>query len=359
MSYIILPDTLYSWPWPRRINQHYSETKVKLDAWIHSTKILDAKAQNAFDKCDFVLLASLCYPHLHRDQLRVAGELMMLFFLFDECTDKVDGESVGPYINMVIDALEHPEVTPPEDCPCDLREITRQFWLRATSVAPLASRIRFKKTFIEYIKAVAFEAHDRLDNNIRSIDDYLQLRRLTAGGYPSLFPIDFAVDIPNEVMQHPTLSTLNGLVAESLILLNDVYSYNIEQASGHHAHNLVTVVMHELNVPIQDALEWIRRYHTECLERFLALKGTLPSWGVTVDQDVQRYVEGLAEGVRGIDTWCFESQRYFGPKGLQVQQTRIVPLLSRVSADVATPMTVSEVAAVAPHVAEADMAAKL
>ena len=51
---------------------------------------------------------------------------MMLFFLFDEYTDKVDGESVGAYIDMAVDALEHPEIAPPEDRTYDLREVTRQ-----------------------------------------------------------------------------------------------------------------------------------------------------------------------------------------------------------------------------------------
>ncbi|KAI0033926.1 terpenoid synthase [Vararia minispora EC-137] len=352
MSYVVLPDALSSWPCPRQVSPYYKEVKAELDAWVHSTKILDEKAQKAFDKCDFALLASLCYPRLDREQLRVAGGLIMLFFVFDEYTDKVDSEGVEKYVNMVVDALEHPGVALPEGLPCDLREFTRQFWLRAVSVAPLASQNRFKKTFIEYIKAVTFEAQDRHDNNIRSIDNYLQLRRLTAGGFPALFPLDLAVDISDEVMQHPSLSALNGLFAESLVLLNDVYSYNIEQASGHHAHNLVTVVMHELNIPIQDALEWIRCYHVECLKRFVTLKDTLPSWGSAVDQNVQRYVEGIAQEIRGVDTWCFESQRYFGTNGRQVQHTRVVALLPKVGADVATPMMVSEVVATAQQVVD-------
>jgi hypothetical protein len=103
--------------------------------------------------------------------------------------------------------------------------------------------------------------------------------------------------------------------------------------------------MHERGLPVQAALEWIARYHADCLARFRALADTLPH-----GDDVKRYVQGLAEGIRGIDAWCFESQRYFGIQGPVVQQTRIVVLLPpriQVGEDVVTPMTVSE-ADVAP-----------
>jgi hypothetical protein len=238
-----------------------------------------------------------------------------------------------------------------------------RFWARAIAIAPAPSQRRFKETFIEYIKAVAFEAQDRMDDNIRSVESYLQLRLKTAGGYPALFPIDFSVDLSDEVMQDPTLSMLSDMLPESLILLNvcftislfrlrshlsplqDIYSYNIEQAAGHHAHNLVTVVMHEDSVSAQDALDWIGRLHAERLRKFDTVKAELRSWGPEIDRDVARYIEGLAQGIRGIDSWSFETPRYFGEKAEEVQKTRLVTLLPKVGHDVATPMTVPNLVA--------------
>jgi hypothetical protein len=131
----------------------------------------------------------------------------------------------------------------------------------------------------------------------------------------------------------------------SFMLLQDIYSYNIEQAAGHHAHNLVTVVMHEDSLSSQDALEWIGRYHADHLQNFNALKAKLPSWGSEIDRDVATYIEGIAQGIRGIDSWSFETQRYFGKKAEEVRKTRLVTLLPNVGHDVATPMTVPGLAA--------------
>ncbi len=40
-----------------------------------------------------------------------------------------------------------------------------------------------------------------------------------------------------------------------------MYSYNIEQASGHGGHNIITVVMNEKGVDLNGALAWLGEYH--------------------------------------------------------------------------------------------------
>jgi Delta6-protoilludene synthase len=120
-----LPDPLAQWPWPRMLSDHYTEVKPESDAWLQSFEALDAKSQRSFDLCNFrephlffvtsgklkgpvALLGSLVYPLLDKglcvntyhqlgssyvyefaDGVRVAYDLMVLFFIYDEFTDKV------------------------------------------------------------------------------------------------------------------------------------------------------------------------------------------------------------------------------------------------------------------------------
>lgn len=63
---IHIPDTLAHWPWPRAINPHYEECKAESDAWIQSFNVFSPKAQAAFNRCEFGLLAALGYPKLNR-----------------------------------------------------------------------------------------------------------------------------------------------------------------------------------------------------------------------------------------------------------------------------------------------------
>jgi hypothetical protein len=124
----------------------------------------------------------------------------------------------------------------------------------------------------------------------------------------------------------------------------DLYSYNNEQAAGHGGHNIITVVMNEKGVDLDGALRWVGEYHEEVLSRFQAQRRMLPSWGPDMDLVVDAYVERLAHWIRGHDCWSFESGRYFGSEGSEIQKHRLVALLPRVNRPGVTPMMVPSIA---------------
>jgi len=256
---------------------------------------------------------------------------MALFYIFDEFTDKVDGKGAIALVDVVVDALRNPQSERPLG-ESKLGEITRQFWLRAMQTSCAAAQGRFITSFSEYVYAVIEEASDRATGSIRGIRDYLRLTRLTAGPYPCFFPMEMDLDIPDEVMTHPSMERIRCMAAESLVLGNDLYSYNIEQASGHGGHNIITVVMNEKGVDLHGALDWVAEYHRQVLSEFQAQYRTLPSWGPAIDLRVKTYVERLACFIRGIDCWAFETERYFGTKGREIQIQRIVGLLPKAEA---------------------------
>jgi hypothetical protein len=64
------------------------------------------------------------------------------------------------------------------------------------------------------------ETADHAPGYIHNIPEYLELRRLTIGGYPSFLCFELGLDIPDEVMEHPKLKSLLGLVAETVVLTN-------------------------------------------------------------------------------------------------------------------------------------------
>ena len=171
---------------------------------------------------------------------------MALFFIYDEYTDKLDGDGAHACADMVIDTLRNPHKERPQG-ESKLGEITRQyvsllapsnacrlypmadyairFWLRAIKVASEAAQRRFLTSFEEYVYGVIEEASDRNRGHIRSIQDYLELRRLTAGPYPSFFSVELGLDIPDEVMTHPAMETLLALVADSIVVTNVCIQY--------------------------------------------------------------------------------------------------------------------------------------
>ena len=178
---------------------------------------------------------------------------MALFFIYDEFTDKVDGDGARLYAKMVMDAIRNPHKERPQGEPI-LGEIARQyvcvlanvpgisddcgfgrFWLRTIKISSPAAQARFITTFSEYVFAVIDEASDRAKGHIRGTEDYLKLTRLTAGGYPAFVAVEAGLNIPNEVMAHPALESLCSMAAESLALTN-VSSNSL----GCHVHTYLT-----------------------------------------------------------------------------------------------------------------------
>ena len=90
--------------------------------------------------------------------------------------------------------------------------------------------------------------------------------------------------------------------------------------------------MNEKGVDLDGALDWVEVYHGQVLSEFQAQYRTLPSWGLAIDLRVKTYVERLACFIRGIDCWAFETERYFGTKGRELQKRRIVDLLPKAEA---------------------------
>ena len=105
-----------------------------------------------------------------------------------------------------------------------------------------------------------------------------------------------------------------------------MYSYNVEQARGDN-HNILPVVMNENGVDLNGAMDWVTTTYEQVLSRFQAQRSTLPSWGPAIDSEVNNFVERMCLWIRGHDSWSFESERYFGTKGMEIQRLRIMPLL--------------------------------
>lgn len=325
MATFTLPLVLVDWPWPRKENPLHAATKIESDQWFESFNAFEPKQQNAFKACNFALLASLGFPLANAAHLRITHDLMNLFFVFDEYTDIQDGVEVAKMRNVVIDALQNPhKARPPSESV--LGKITQEFWLRAIQTASKTSQRIFLSTFEDYMDAVIQEATDRSKGLIRDIESYLAYRRLSAGPYPTFFFLHLDMDIPADVLEHPMIQRLTILAGDMLVILNDMYSYDMEQSRNIAGHNLVTVVMKELHTDLNSAFKWIGERQRATEAEFLILRSSLPSWGTKTDACVERYIDGLAYLLRGAYCWSFEGVRYFGKMGPVVEKTRIVRL---------------------------------
>ncbi|THU96145.1 terpenoid synthase [Dendrothele bispora CBS 962.96] len=321
-----IPDTLVNWPWPRHLNRAYEEQKALSSAWLRSLKAFDEKSQKAFDLCNFNLLASLAFPLADPPLLRSGCDLMNCFFIFDEYSDVADPHTVRKQADIIMDAICNPHKPRPKGEFIG-GEAHRQFWELASKGATHTVQRRFINTYQQYVDAVVQQAVDRANDYIRDVESYFHVRRDTIGAKPSFTLLEFTMDIPDEVMNHPMIQDLTIWCIDMLIIGNDICSYNVEQAQGDDLHNLVTIVMNQYDLDLPGAMKWIGNFHDSIAEKFLSTYKNLPDWGPVIDPQILRYVDGLGNWVRGNDSWSFESWRYFRGKGLDIKKTRWVELM--------------------------------
>ncbi|KAH9940670.1 terpenoid synthase [Amylocystis lapponica] len=322
----VLPKTMQDWPWQRRINPHFEEVKAESEAWFRSFNAFSPKAQRAFEKGDFCLLASLAYPAITKEQLRTGSDLMMFFFMFDEYTDVSSASVVREYANIVMDALRNP-LKPRPERENIVGEVARQFWALGIQTATPLSQEHFLKTFEDYLYSVVDQAADRDQGYIRGIDEYFALRRRTTGLLSSLTMQELGMDLTDEVWGHPLINELHRVVGDIILLDQDICSYVKEVAAGDELHNIVTIVQHEHATDIAGVMAWVAVRRRALADEFVVLYDQVPSFGVQLDAQVREYVDGVANWPRAQKCWMFESGRYFGENGLTVQKERVVELV--------------------------------
>ncbi|KAK1232505.1 hypothetical protein PQX77_004356 [Marasmius sp. AFHP31] len=343
MPSFILPDILQYWPWKRTINPHYEECRRESMAWSRGLNAMTPKAQAAFELFDPPLLASLGFPKLSKGFLapafivfrvltetfaegcRVVCDLMFFVGYFDDRTDAMKPAEVQEWVNIVMDILRGRR-SASADGPI-IGPITQSFWDNAKRVLTESCQKHFITEFETYLLSVVRQAEVRGSENQLTPDSYMIFRRGDICAMPMFVLLLMEMVIPPTFLQTESLAELSICAVDMIILANDIYSYNVEQARGE-AHNIVSIVMMHHDFSLDEAISHITSMHDSIVSRFITLSRRLPSFGSPgIDEMALRYVDGLGNWIRANECWSFESWRYFRDAGLQIQRDRVVELL--------------------------------
>jgi hypothetical protein len=115
----------------------------------------------------------------------------------------------------------------------------------------------------------------------------------------------------------------------SFFTLKDMHSYRLELSRGLEVHNIITAILEEYHLDLQQALYWLSGYASKTISNFLNNIRALPSWGERIDQAVMVYIDRVARCVREYDAWSLRptDATYYGDDGLKVQECRKITLL--------------------------------
>lgn len=168
---------------------------------------------------------------------------------------------------------------------------------------------RFLQHSEDYVHAFEKEADYREDGTVLDVDAYDTLRREnSAVRYCfGLFGYILGVDLPDTIFYHPVMFRMH-LAAVDMVTwsnvsvcaaraprsvlssdpdraacLQDLYSYNMEQAMGHMTNNVLTVLQKARGVDLQGAADLVGEHFKELYDGFEADKARLPTFGAEMD----------------------------------------------------------------------------
>lgn len=152
---------------------------------------------------------------------------MHLFFIFDEHSDRSTADETRHQAEAIMDAIRNPHKSRPSNEFVGGR-VAQEYWLNALKSTPSSFQRRFISSFQRYVDSIVQQSYDRDHGCQRELQSYLALRRLTIGAEPSFVLNAMHMDLPDYIMEHPTIKKLEGLATDMIIVGNDIVSFDRE-----------------------------------------------------------------------------------------------------------------------------------
>ncbi|WP_119065773.1 terpene synthase family protein [Rubrobacter indicoceani] len=308
-----------AYPFPPSINPHADEVHRETVGWADGLGLIETREDRLKVRATNIgRLAGRFHPSAPRDRLRLISDwYAWMFFRDDLCDEAQIGrrpDLLAAQDSRYMEVLGGSEPRPRESfltfAMSDLRR-------RLLPVVPAALWLRrFVRSVKEHFDSTLWEASNRSRDTVPDLQTYSRMRPITGGMFVDADFIEITTDIylPPEVHGHPIVNSLTRRSNNAVCWANDIISLRKELASGD-VHNIVLVLKESLSLKsIEEARRAAVEMHDREVGEFLATQERLPSFGRTIDENLERYVSVLRSRMRGNLDWSLESSRYRTPE---------------------------------------------
>ena len=336
-------------PFPSRISPDAERAGAGFLAWPRAFGLLSsADAERRHIQGSYPELAARFHPAATGGDLDLGVDQQSWFFIFDDQFDDARGrepELARQLVEPVIDVLTSPRDLAPRDT-APLVAAFADLWARSRQGMSSSWCARTAGNWHRYLAGHVTEAVNRGLDARPSFASHLLLRRDTCGVPPIL---DIAerlghFELSEWVYASPLVTELRVIAAEVVVLDNEIFSLEKEEAAGD--NNLVLIAERDSGCSRSAAIDHVCGLIRERTERFVALEHLVPP--LCDDLRLDRHertalrcylADALRPVMRGAHDWQQHCTRYTpaylgftGPDGgpRQVPQT---PAVSRLRTD--------------------------
>lgn len=317
MSTITLPRIAY--PFPSLINEHVIAAHEQNRQWVQSFGLINSQeALTRFDRSRFAWLAARAFPHADYHELCIIANFNTWLFMLDDQCDEAQLGKKAVYLEHITDGfmniLRH-------NTPVDavLGKSFADIWERMQAIGDTTWQSRFIRSMDEYFTSCHWEAGNRAAGVTPTVAEYVTMRPYTGALFADVEAIEIIekVYLPAHILQHFIVQRLvlacNNIVCWS----NDIFSCAKEAKQGD-VHNLVLVLQHERDLPLQEAVNETARMHNEEVKLFTALEKLLPTFGRETDRELERFIAVLRSWITANYDWSFHDTGRYQVKEVEV-----------------------------------------
>ncbi|KAI1337721.1 isoprenoid synthase domain-containing protein [Xylariaceae sp. FL0016] len=300
---VILPDTFSSiLSVDAVMNKHYKQVKEEADAWIAQTLGYDEKTSRRNSRADFTYLISFWVPNCDAEALRTMVDWQHWAFPWDDQFDeghlKEDLQAAAEEIIHMTSLLDdsHPLISPDE---YPIRHAFQVNWLNIRKRASPELQHRYKMCMKHYMMGCLRQVGAReLSLKELSVEGYLKFRRGTIGCYPWYAA---GIDIPQEILDHPSIQACQEVSVDLVLLDNDLLSYKKDLEQGEEL-NMINILRAQ-GLSLQEAIDEVGVMLDACYKRWYSALAKMPVWGSRIDKEVLRYLDGIRNVALGSLHW--------------------------------------------------------
>ncbi|MBJ9732050.1 terpene synthase family protein [Burkholderia cenocepacia] len=256
---------------------------------------------------------SLCYPNARPDRVYALHRMMHVTTLMDDAFthlartgDQAGLDTLREHFLAAVDGTPPPAAAPSARLLHDTLQL-----MRTQSEARPAFWRRFVECIREQIHTQA--SPTATDATRLSLADYLAFRRVEGFGHWITLLTEYALDIDmgQRLAQHAALADARDATIDSVILVNDLFSFRKEW-SAHERFNAVWILMRVEQLNAQAALDRLAVLCMSNERRLIDAREAVATGALAGDADAQAYVTELCYMSAGNAEFHAFSTRYHG-----------------------------------------------
>lgn len=306
-------------PLPTGVSPHADTAEHRVARWAERFRLVDNGL--ALEKNRVGHLSAYVHPWASAEAVEIGAAWTTWLFAYDDLLVENVHERDGAHLPAVAATQERilaalgaavaPRTSRPNQISDALVAAIRDIQAAVLRLCPTWDRTPFVEDLKRFFHANLWEIGNTQRGRPPRIGAYLAMRRHTSAFLPS-YRISAAlagIQLPHDVRNHVVVEELESLAANYGSWLNDLYSFEREQAEGC-VHSLVPILRREFGCEPQEAAEHVAKMCRAEIDSYLELKSRLPEIGLALTGELERYLSLLEYWMSGSLAWYRMSPRY-------------------------------------------------